>query len=117
MSLLESLRVAASGLATNKMRAILTMLGIIIGVAAVVALLSLGQGVRASVTGQIESIGSNLVYITAYRDDSATRLSYVTAEDADSLADPLYAPALRSVAAAAQGALRVSLATRARASR
>ncbi|OQB26570.1 MAG: Macrolide export ATP-binding/permease protein MacB [Chloroflexi bacterium ADurb.Bin180] len=108
MSLLESLRVAASGLATNKMRAILTMLGIIIGVAAVVALLSLGQGVRASVTGQIESIGSNLVYITAYRDDSATRLSYVTAEDADSLADPLYAPALRSVAAAAQGALRVS---------
>ena len=47
MSIYESLRTAMTGLTTNKMRAALTMLGIIIGVASVVALLSIGEGVEA----------------------------------------------------------------------
>ena len=60
MSIYESLRTATTGLTTNKMRAALTMLGIIIGVASVVALLSVGEGVEASITGEIEGLGSNL---------------------------------------------------------
>jgi putative ABC transport system permease protein len=60
---LESLRVAFDGLAANKMRSALTMLGVIIGVAAVVALMSIGKGAQASITGEISSIGSNLFFV------------------------------------------------------
>ena len=61
MTFFESLRTAATALTTNKLRAALTMLGIIIGVASVVALLSIGEGVEATITDQIQSIGSNLL--------------------------------------------------------
>ena len=108
MNILESLRTAATGLATNKMRAILTMLGIIIGVGSVVALLSVGQGVQESVTGQIQSIGSNLVFISAYRDEDSTRPAYLTRADAEALTDPLNAPALVAVAPVTQGQLRAT---------
>ena len=108
MNILESLRTAATSLTTNKLRAILTMLGIIIGVASVVTLLSVGQGVQASVTGQIQSIGSNLVFISAYRDESSTRPAYLTTADAQALADPFDAPALAAVAPVTQGSLRVA---------
>ncbi len=64
MNLIESVRLALRALTTNKLRATLTMLGIIIGVMSVVALLSIGQGAQASITGQIQSIGSNLIYVT-----------------------------------------------------
>jgi putative ABC transport system permease protein len=47
------------------MRAILTMLGIIIGVGAVIAMVSIGQGAQASVQAQIESIGTNLLFVSA----------------------------------------------------
>ena len=60
----ENVRVALDGLASNKMRSILTMLGVVIGVAAVVALLSIGQGAQAAVTGQITSAGSNLLFVS-----------------------------------------------------
>ena len=49
----------------NKMRSMLTILGIVIGVAAVIAMLSIGRGAEASITSSIESIGTNLVYVTA----------------------------------------------------
>jgi putative ABC transport system permease protein len=48
----------------NKLRSALTILGVVIGVAAVIAMLSIGQGAQASITSQIESIGTNLVYVT-----------------------------------------------------
>ena len=63
MNIVESLRIAMRALTANKMRAMLTMLGIIIGVAAVIALLSLGEGVQATVEDQIEGIGSNLLLV------------------------------------------------------
>ena len=108
MNILESLRTAATGLATNKLRAILTMLGIIIGVGSVVTLLSVGQGVQTSVNNQIRNIGSNLVFITAHRDENSTRPAYLTTTDAEALADPFNAPALVAVAPVAQGSLRVT---------
>ena len=55
---------AVDSLLANKMRSILTILGIVIGVAAVIAMLSIGRGAEASITSQIESIGTNLIYVT-----------------------------------------------------
>ena len=65
MNLLMIIRVAFRALVRNKMRAALTMLGIIIGVSAVIAMVSIGQGASASVQAQIESIGTNLLFISA----------------------------------------------------
>ena len=65
MNLRMIIRVAFRALVRNKMRAILTMLGIIIGVAAVIAMVSIGQGAQASVQAQIESIGTNLLFLSA----------------------------------------------------
>lgn len=65
MTLLMIIRVAFRALVRNKMRASLTMLGIIIGVSAVIAMVSIGQGASASVQAQIESIGTNLLFVSA----------------------------------------------------
>jgi putative ABC transport system permease protein len=62
--LIENVRVALDGLAANKLRSSLTMLGIIIGVGAVIALMSIGSGAQASITGEINSIGSNLIFVS-----------------------------------------------------
>lgn len=67
MNLWESARVALQSLAANKLRSALTMLGIIIGVAAVVAMVSIGQGASKQVTSQIGSLGSNLLTINPGR--------------------------------------------------
>ncbi len=63
MNLFESALIALRALLLNKMRSALTMLGIIIGISAVITLLSIGQGVQESVNNQMESIGSNLVFV------------------------------------------------------
>ncbi|MDP7645295.1 MAG: ABC transporter permease [Anaerolineales bacterium] len=63
MNVFANIRVALRALATNKLRSVLTMLGIVIGVAAVVALMAIGNGATASITEQIEGIGSNLVTV------------------------------------------------------
>ncbi|MGH9820367.1 MAG: ABC transporter permease, partial [Pyrinomonadaceae bacterium] len=65
MNILMIFRIAFRALARNKARAALTMLGVIIGVAAVIAMVSIGQGAQASVNAQIESIGTNLLFVTA----------------------------------------------------
>ncbi|MDQ5843822.1 MAG: ABC transporter permease, partial [Acidobacteriota bacterium] len=64
-NLIMIIRVAFRALLRNKMRAALTMLGIIIGVSAVIAMVSIGQGASASVQAQIESIGTNLLFVSA----------------------------------------------------
>ncbi len=63
MNIFESFRVAFGALVANKMRAFLTMLGVIIGVMAVIILISIGQGVKSDVTGQISGLGSNLLFV------------------------------------------------------
>lgn len=63
MNVLANIRVAIRALAVNKLRSVLTMLGIIIGVASVVALMAIGNGATASITEQIEGIGSNMVTV------------------------------------------------------
>ena len=63
MSLLACARIALRALRVNKLRSILTMLGIIIGVGAVIAMVSVGAGAQARVAEQIRSLGSNLIII------------------------------------------------------
>ena len=63
MTLVETVRTALRALAANKMRALLTMLGIIIGVAAVISLMSVGRGAQAAVTNQIQGLGTNLLFV------------------------------------------------------
>lgn len=65
MNLLVIFRVAFRALARNKLRSALTMLGVIIGVGSVIAMVSIGQGAQASVQAQIESVGTNLLFIRA----------------------------------------------------
>jgi putative ABC transport system permease protein len=64
MNFFESARIALRSLSANKLRSGLTMLGIIIGVMAVVTMLSIGRGAQAAVTNQITSIGTNLLFVT-----------------------------------------------------
>lgn len=65
MPLWVSLRVAMRGLTSNKMRTGLTMLGVIIGVAAVIAMVGMGQGASQAVASQINSLGTNLLTVNA----------------------------------------------------
>jgi putative ABC transport system permease protein len=65
MNALSIIRIAFNALSRNKMRAALTMLGIIIGVSAVIAMVSIGQGAQASVQAQIAGMGTNLLFISA----------------------------------------------------
>ena len=64
MSLLELLRLAFSRLRTSRLRAALTMLGVIIGVASVVALVGVGQGTTSNITNRLNSLGTNLLTIS-----------------------------------------------------
>jgi putative ABC transport system permease protein len=65
MDLLSILRLALRALARNKMRSALTMLGIIIGVGAVIASVAVGEGASAQIQQQINSLGNNMVWIEA----------------------------------------------------
>jgi putative ABC transport system permease protein len=63
MNLVESFRIAIRALAANKVRSALTMLGVIIGVAAVILLVSIGTGVQNQITSQVAGLGSNLLFV------------------------------------------------------
>ena len=63
MKILVSIRVALRALRVNRLRSALTMLGIIIGVAAVIAMVAIGSGATASIQAQIQSIGSNIIMV------------------------------------------------------
>jgi putative ABC transport system permease protein len=63
VNLVESFRIAIRALNANKVRSALTMLGVIIGVAAVILLVSIGTGVQSQITGQISGLGSNLLFV------------------------------------------------------
>ena len=63
MNLLESIKLSFKSIRANKMRSVLTMLGIIIGIASVITILSLGEGVRESMIGQFDKVGTTSVKI------------------------------------------------------
>ena len=101
MSVLEQIRLAVSRLRTSRLRAALTMLGIIIGVASVVALVAVGQGTTANITSQLSSLGTNLLTVnpgatrTGFTRGAAGSANTLTVADATAIAG------LSSVAAVA----------------
>src|SRR3990172_6658698 len=84
---------ALESLNANKMRSMLTVLGIVIGVAAVIAMISIGRGAQASIASRIESMGTNLVYISPGSTSEggvqtvAGSAGTLTLDDAEALAD------------------------------
>jgi putative ABC transport system permease protein len=101
MNLWESINSSWQVLYTNKMRSSLTILGIVIGVSAVVFLVSFGRGHEANITGIFESMGANAIYITS--SSSMTQgmsgaTGSLTLEDAEALANPNRAPSVALVA-------------------
>ena len=98
MNLWESLRVALRALGANKLRSALTMLGIVIGVAAVIALVAAGQGVQASVTEQLRGMGTNLLVIYAGRPGASGSFRPLTMGDVEALSDPDWLPDVALVA-------------------
>jgi putative ABC transport system permease protein len=94
IDLSENMRVALDGLTANKMRSGLTMLGVIIGVASVIALMSIGEGAQASITEQINDVGSNLVFVMPGGNGGDS----LTQRDADAIADRGNVPDAATVA-------------------
>ena len=63
MSVFMTLRIALKALARNKMRTALTMLGMIIGVSAVITMVALGTGAQSSIDAQIQNMGTNTIHV------------------------------------------------------
>ena len=102
--IIENLRIAIVSLAANKLRAALTMLGIMIGVAAVITLLSIGDGVTRFIAEQFSGLGSNLLFIIPVQEDPAhpgsdpLSESTLTLRDAALLSDSALVPGAAAVA-------------------
>ncbi|MEE8569302.1 MAG: ABC transporter permease, partial [Anaerolineales bacterium] len=107
MSLWQSFLEAIESLTANITRSSLTMLGIVIGVGAVIALMGLGEGTQASITGEIESIGTNVLFVSSGGD--ADNPEALTIRDAQVIADPSLAPSVKNVAPVLQGKVEVSI--------
>lgn len=86
--LLESFKSALQNIKSNKMRSFLTMLGIIIGISSVITIVSLGQGGKQYITGQFESIGTNVVDLgIASANNDITESDYFTLDDVKALVE------------------------------
>jgi putative ABC transport system permease protein len=93
MNMLVIFKIAFRALARNKMRSALTMLGIVIGVSAVIAMVSIGQGAQALVQEQIASVGTNLLFVGAGSQNvggvrsgtGATQSNRLTVEDIEAI--------------------------------
>jgi putative ABC transport system permease protein len=103
MRLYRLLIEALESLNANKLRSMLTVLGIVIGVAAVIAMLSIGRGASASITSRIESMGTNLVYVSPGStsqggvQSASGSAGTLTLDDADALAELPNVEAVASV--------------------
>ena len=111
MHILASIRVALGALRVNKLRSALTMLGIIIGVAAVIAMLAVGSGATARIQEQIQSIGSNVIIVMSGSVTSggirigAGSVLTLTEEDAKAIAAEC--PAVALVAPSSRGTAQI----------
>ena len=113
MTFTQAILEALESLNGNKMRSGLTVLGIVIGVAAVIAMLAVGNGAQESITGSISSIGTNLLFVFSGSQDgppggpgsgrSGNNDRPLTLGDADAISDPFAAPSVELVAPVIQG--------------
>lgn len=92
------IREAVESLSANKLRTGLTMLGIVIGVAAVVAMTAIGAGASSSITSSIESMGTNLIYVSRQYGDQIANPQALTLADAEAIMSSGGAPDVLAVA-------------------
>lgn len=92
----ENVRIAVDAILANKMRAGLTMLGIIIGIASVIALISLGRGVEVFIFNEFELLGAKRLSVSSSPpvSESRTRIDPITMDDVSNLRDPQIAPSV-----------------------
>jgi putative ABC transport system permease protein len=101
MLTIETLRIAIGGLAANKLRSSLTILGLTIGVASVIVLISVGTGSSQAVQSRIQSLGTNVLLVLPSfarggATASTTTPATLTMADASALVDPFTNPAVKS---------------------
>ena len=113
MDIGNTIRIAFRAIRRNKIRSMLTMLGVIIGVASVIAMIALGSGARAAIDQQIQSQGTNVIYVSAGsqgRGPGAVRggagsITTLTIEDAQAIAQQV--PTVRHVSPVVRGRVQV----------
>ncbi len=108
MNIFQALREALGSLSANKLRSALTILGIVIGVAAVIAMVSLGRGLQASINSQLSGIGTTQLSVFYMPDPEIRNPQPLTTGDAQALLDPVNAPDVKAVAASISGSGTVS---------
>ncbi|HNS63667.1 MAG TPA: ABC transporter permease [Anaerolineaceae bacterium] len=109
MNLGQAILEALESLASNKLRSGLTILGIVIGVGAVIAMLGVGQGAQDTITGSISGIGSNLLFVfSGNMQEDVRNEQPLTRNDANAIADPFQAPSVAAVAPVLQGNAEVT---------
>ena len=109
MNFFLNLKEAMQSLSSNKLRSLLTILGIVIGVASVIALLSIGQSAGDSITGEIESIGTNVIYILRGNDEEdVSNPEDLTLRDAEALNSSARTSKIAYVAPVVTGASEIS---------
>src|SRR5512136_2543371 len=107
MQVLDNVHSALRALRANKLRSILTMLGIIIGVSAVISLLSIGQGVEKFINSQFNALGTNLLFVLPKLSNSQgaqfvaqfANQTTLTQNDTRALGDPALVPDISNVSA------------------
>jgi putative ABC transport system permease protein len=110
MRLLQAILEAFDSLSANKVRSALTILGIVIGVGAVIALVSIGRGAESTITGSIEGIGTNLLFVFRGGSDEVRNPKPITLGDAEAIADPFQAPSVVGVAPVLTGSAKITAA-------
>ena len=105
MSWLETFRTGINGVLSHRLRSALTVLGILIGIAAVILTVGLGEGAQGQVTSEITALGSNVLTISPGSSTSTTGIrealgtaSTLTMSDVSALANPIVAPDIKAVA-------------------
>ena len=114
MIFVEALRSGWQAIVANRLRSILTTLGIMIGVAAVIVLVAFGQGASNSVTASIQSLGSNLLTVTSSNPNRGGEIvnpsiQDLTVEDAAALNDPIAAPDIAGAAPERRAAVNCTI--------
>jgi putative ABC transport system permease protein len=111
MNIGQAIIEALESLNSNKLRSTLTILGIVIGVGAVIAMLAVGTGAQSTITGSINGIGSNLLFVMSGNTTSEVRnVKKIDMEDAKALLDQYQAPSVEAIAPIVSGSLEVSAA-------
>ncbi len=109
MNIWQAIVEALESITGNKLRSGLTILGIVIGVGAVIAMLGVGQGAQDAITSQISGIGSNLLFVFSGNFSEEVRNAEpLTMDDAEAIADPFQAPSVAGVAPVLSSGLEIS---------